>query len=213
MDDKSNVFALAQFDGQLGPEHTTTLERMLGFLLDHGVTPDEQQTIRVIHLAADKCLMESVARHPSGRFNRAETRRAHRLNAFRQLWLQGTWREPWLSLIDQEFPGAALTVGDTEGFTESSSNATVLPLPFSPTLRQLRGEMIATLKGEGYDVDPYTVLLIELLLLRIPRFRGRFPRGEKDFRAQLEVSLLIHRGSAFPDHPAWVKLLEKYFSP
>lgn len=135
----------------------------------------------------------------------------HRLGEIKALWLAGEWREPWIALIDEEFPGAGPSDEDIENFIRSAGDAALESFKQHDEFERIRSGILAALDEADYVVDHSTTALVVILALRIHRLPRQFPLGRVDVRTLFEAKQLIRDQGASPDHRGWVIVLAQYF--
>jgi hypothetical protein len=134
-----------------------------------------------------------------------------RMSIIQDLWLDGQWVEPWITILEQELPGAAPSAADIERFIEAAAAKATASAENSAYFHDLRLAIHEILRAGCYPMEPLDRYETDHMLVIQLATEALFP-GDIDVRRAYEARQLIKQTATDPEHPAWQVVIETYFT-
>lgn len=153
-------------------------------------------TLAMIYMSADL----DVRREPD---RRKEIWQTFRDTAFKQLYVAGLYREPWLSLVSREFPGTGPTEADEASFANAIGDEVERVLAGETEAARIKDLMLERLHAAGYHLNEgdqrRTAELAWLVSCEMPA-------STRLMRAQSNISQMRR-----PKHEVWPVIIAEFF--
>lgn len=135
-----------------------------------------------------------------------------RYDQVRTLWFDRLWREPWVSLVNQEFPGSGPTLEELDRWEAQRPDFELREVEANAELAELKGEMQQLACECGYPLDEnvedlfvITSFATMVVCLRDESYAELTPAQRREYAMKSMATASV------PDHPAWQVLLDRYF--
>lgn len=186
------------------------LMRMQAFFGSTAELSDEDAMafdMQVLQIAGFKAMTDLIMeRNPADLEHPARIRRM----IIKDLWLDGRWTEPWISMINQEFPGDPLSVGDIEEFITESGEHFAVTAESTAEASAVWAEIADLLFANGFiPTGSDDRLITGFIMLLGLRRRGRSSASDP-VKQRIWASEMLHRRYEAPHH-AWIIVLDKFF--
>ncbi len=129
----------------------------------------------------------------------------------RRFYHEYMWREPWIGLIEGEFPGPELMNADFEAFEASREVHEQEKAAISEKTAAIREELEAFLVANGCIPATQDHLVLMRVVVRVYTNRLGGDASIDVMTQRQDVEELIRRMAFEPDHPAWRVFLDRYF--
>ncbi len=177
------------------------------------ITEAKSYRLCIAFIASQRLMLDLVLSH-LGPEAIPQTRAFTRRELARHLYLLYRWREPWISLIESEFPGDPLTAADLEEFEAGRVSRRAESEARRDSSRAVKDEMEELLLAHGYVVSPQDeLLLVSGIIFPYSRMQEDESRRTHRYLLQERMSAeeAVRSKSPEPDHPAWRFFLDHYF--
>src|SRR6266550_839820 len=196
------------------------IERYRRFLTEHGISLDIEAALDMpervvianlnivsIGLAARHSLIAQVGE--SAPDKAAEFLKSTRQEIIRNLWLEGLWQEPWISLVNQEIPGEGPTNADFEMFIQEAGDKVQQKLEIITYREQMFDQLMERLIGAGYAPEERDAIVLHQLIVMI--YRAGLSGNDKLAVGAASRDLLVNASN--PQHPVWEQIMQEFFGP
>ena len=208
-----------QRQAQASAQMQAIRERCEVFLRAYGFDLDDESEerrftvvnlhLKILDIALFRAMIDVYVQHGPAEEAAAFSSRM-RLCLITQLWHEGLWVEPWISLINREFPGPELTRADFEQIIAAGPKKVEDHLRSDQEYEALIDEMVSFLVERGYNVQGADLLMLPYCVLDL--WVQRHPIGSEPERTSLgKLFQMIHHEASDPDHPAWQEFVDYFF--
>jgi hypothetical protein len=127
------------------------------------------------------------------------------------LYLQNSWREPWIGLVNQEFPGYEPTGDDFHVFEAKREEAEYRSRETEEMLYSVHDELRAHLWENGYLVSTTEEILLAKLGSGIVFSTLNGTSRFASLGSRISAKEVIEALAGDPTHQAWQLLLNRFF--
>jgi hypothetical protein len=162
--------------------------------------------LKILYLATLWLVLDVQVRYAPA--DEAAYRAKMRMSVITDLWHEGLWVEPWISLVDQEFPGPELTGANLEQILADGPEKVEGRLRTNYEYQTIMDEMVAFLVERGYNVQAEDMMMLQTCVLEVITNRRDIGSKNRSLGDQLQR---MQNEASDPHHSAWQEFVQHFF--